>query len=96
MIFVTLFFELIELGLYFCNNSSILSAKLLSEVCKTTEKPLGPLGLHLWAEPTPIIIYCFVQCPHRSFMNFSHKNDMPANICVISYMNPGSVRMHYV
>ena len=41
MIFVTLFFELIELGLYFFNNSSILSAKLLSEVCKTTEKPLG-------------------------------------------------------
>ena len=41
MVFVTLFFELIELGLYFFNNSSILSAKLLSEVCKTTEKPLG-------------------------------------------------------
>ena len=41
MIFVTLFFELIELELYFFNNSSILSAKRLSEVCKTTEKPLG-------------------------------------------------------
>ena len=40
MIFVTLFFELIELGLYFFNNSSILSAKLLSEVCKTTENRL--------------------------------------------------------
>lgn len=35
------FFELMELGLYFFNKSLIPSAKLLSEVCKWTEKPLG-------------------------------------------------------
>ena len=43
---------------------------------------LPPLGLYLWAEPTPIMIYCFVQCPHRSFINFCRENDMPAKICL--------------
>ena len=46
-----------------------------------------PPGLHLWAEPTPLIIYCFVQCPHRSFINFSHKNDMPAKNLFISKLH---------
>lgn len=42
------------------------------------------------------LLLCSV--PHRYFINFSHKNDMPAKICVyLSYIcSLGSVSMHYV